>query len=135
MKEKLRKYYFYGLAPAIVMAILIGAGTDLIFACYFMVGFSWPYSFYTPNLRAKINENPSRLSFISLSFQCHDFLFEKLGTKVPHIIVRGVIPCAFALINYMIAFDYRCSMSLVGFFAFEIFYYIDKKRNLNLIEV
>jgi len=132
MERKLRRYYLYGLLPALAVTLVLAFVGDYMLGCFFMLGFIWPYSNYTPNMREKLTAKPKRLSLISISIECHDLIFKYLKNIAPHFILRALIPTMISIVIFFITNDYSSFIIIWGLIGFEIFYYLNDKKSLNL---
>tara|TARA_B110000908_G_C10126879_1_gene390305 strand:+ start:343 stop:741 length:399 start_codon:yes stop_codon:yes gene_type:complete len=130
LKSKLNRYYFYGVFPALIVTLVMSQLLHFIDASFYILGFIWPYSYYTPGSREQILNGQKRFSFLGLSFQTHDFIFEKLPQKMLAPLVRLVCPLGFVLLLSLISFSYVYCWVLLGWLSFELFFFISNKYNL-----
>ena len=66
--SKLNRYYIYGILPAFIICAIITFYASFIDGSFFMLGFIWPYSYYTPGIEEKLINKYGRFSFLNISF-------------------------------------------------------------------
>jgi hypothetical protein len=130
MKNKLNRYYFFGIFPALVITLVISQLLHFIDASFYILGFIWPYSYYTPDNREVVLGGQKRYSFLGLSYQIHDFLFKKLPQKNIAPFVRLLCPLGFVSLLSVISFSYVYSWVFAGWISFEVFYFMNNKYKL-----
>jgi hypothetical protein len=134
MKSQLNRYYLYGIVPAFIIFSVTLMMSDFINASFYMLGFVWPYSYYTPGLKEKLSKNYGNLSFLSMSFRAHEALFDKVPSLKLAPLVRLLAPLIFVSLLSLISFSYSFLWVWLGWLHFELFFLLNLKLSLNLIE-
>ncbi len=130
LKNKLNHYYLFGVFPALTITLIISQAFHFIDASFYILGFIWPYSYYTPGSRDEILKGRNRFSFLGLSYQIHDFIFLKLPNKKLAPLVRLMCPVGFVILLSLISFSYVYSWVLFGWMSYELFHFINNKYSL-----
>lgn len=132
MNSELNRYYLYGIFPALIIFFIITGVSGLIEAAFYMLGFVWPYSFYTPGLSDKLDQRNHRFSFLGLSKSIHLYLFTKITHHKMAPVVRLICPLFFVGCLSIISLSPIYLWTFVGWFLFEIFFLCNSRFSLKL---
>lgn len=131
-KSKLQRYYLYGLLPAIVLWAIISAFVDQVYAIFFLIGFTWPFMYYTPGFEEKATSRSYRFSFLGNLFRAQNMLFERLPEN-PAVwmtsVLRLVIPLGFTGLLSVLNPSFSPLWTILGWSVFELFAFLNKKKN------
>lgn len=127
--SQLNRYYLQGIAPALIIFIVVSFTVHFIDASFYMLGFVWPYSYYTPGLGDKLKNRYGRLSLLNLSYQAHDYLFEKIPNKKITPLVHLIVPVTFVALLSIIAFSLSFLWIFLGWAHFEVFHHVSQRYN------
>ncbi|MCR9204239.1 MAG: hypothetical protein NXH75_06665, partial [Halobacteriovoraceae bacterium] len=131
-KSKLHRYYLYGLLPAIIVWALISAFVNQIYAVFYLLGFTWPFMYYTPGFEEKANSRSYRFSFLGNLFKAQNSLFERLPENpAPWMVslLRLAIPLIFTGLLSIINPSFSPLWTIFGWGMFEGFAFLNKKKN------
>lgn len=131
-KSKLQKYYLYGLVPALIIWGLISAFVDQIYAIFFLIGFTWPFMYYTPGFEEKATSQTYRFSFLGNLFKAQRTLFQRLPENPPvwmTSMMRLVIPLLFTGALSILNPTFSPLWAILGWAVFEGFAFVNKKKN------
>ena len=67
-KSRLHRYYLYGLLPTIIIASVIAIFATQFEAFLYLVGFTWPYLYYTPGFEEKATSATYRFALLGNLF-------------------------------------------------------------------
>lgn len=129
-KNKLNRYYLFGILPALAVTLVVSQLFHFIDASFYILGFIWPYSYYTPVDREQILKGHKKFSFLGLSYQIHDFMFTKIPNQKLAPLVRLFCPVGFVALLSLISFSYVYSWVFIGWICFELFHFINHKYSL-----
>lgn len=131
--SELNRYYLQGIAPALLGFIIITIAVHLIDGSFYMLGFAWPYSYYTPGLSKKLEDRYGRFSFLNMSYSAHEYLFSKMPNQQWRPLVHLVAPVLFVGLLSLISFSTSFLWTFLGWLHFEVFFFM-KKRKLELLK-
>ena len=132
--KELFQYYLYGVFPALIIFAIVALAIHFMAASFFMLGFIWPYSYYTPGLKEKLSENPRKLSLLSMSYRGHDYLFNKVNNKKIHFCIRGFYPLIFVGALSLISFNNYYLWAVGGWLYFEAYFAALRIKKAKLTE-
>jgi hypothetical protein len=135
-KEKLQRYYMYGLMPVLVLWVLLSYGINFMVGLFFLVGYIWPYMYHTPGFAEKARSANYRYSFLANVFKFQNYLFELVPTESkPWMkpIARLIVPLIFSGIISILNPHWTPIWTIFGWGVFEGFVVCDKKMGWNLL--
>ena len=68
-KDKLVRYYKYGLIPILILWLILTFVTTPMSGAFYLMGFMWPYLYYTPGFEDKAQSKAYRYSFLGNIFK------------------------------------------------------------------
>lgn len=129
--NKLTKYYCYGIIPSFLIFIVIALSTEAMYGVFFLIGFFWPYMYYTPGFEEKALSKNYRFSFLGTLYRFQTQLFKVLprdSLKMTMPIARFVIPFLFAGVINLLNPSFTSLWVVLGWLAFEMFMILDSKK-------
>lgn len=135
-KSKLRKYYLYGLLPAAVAWLIISFLIDQMYGVFFMLGYVWPYMYYTPGFEEKAMSRNYRFSLLGNLFKFQQYLFSMVPEKAKtwmKPIARLAIPFLITGILSVLNPSWSPLWTILGWASFEGFCFLNKKLNWDLM--
>ncbi len=135
-KQKRQKYYLYGLLPALVFWGLLTLFTDPVFGVFFMLGYSWPFMYYTPGFEEKALSRSYRFSFLGNLFRFQQYLFNLLPENPLFWMkpfARLMIPFLISGVLSIINPNWSPLFTILGWGCFEGFVFLNKKMGWGFI--
>jgi hypothetical protein len=132
-KQKRNKYYLYGLLPVFILWIVVTVLFGIMASSFFLIGFLWPFLYYTPGFKEKACSQSYKYSLLGNAFKIQNWIFSQIRlspAKWKWPLGRNLIPLLIAL--FVVAINPIGSAILVIFGAacFELLIYCDQKMNL-----
>ena len=135
-KKKIQKYYAYGLLPILVVWALISIFISHVYGVFFLIGYTWPYMYYTPGFEERAQSKSYRFSFLGNLFKFQTFIFGLIPENPPfwmRPLARLVVPFLISGLLSILNPDWSPLWTFFGWLTFEIFVFCNKKYNWDLI--
>lgn len=135
-KQKRQKYYLYGLVPALIVWGLISVASDPVFGVFFMLGYSWPFMYYTPGFEEKALSRSYRFSFLGNLFRFQQYLFQLLPENPPlwmKPFARLIVPFLITGVLSIINPTWSPLFTIMGWASFELFCFLNEKKGWGFI--
>ena len=135
-KKKLQKYYLYGLMPVLVIWILLSLIVNQLYGVFFLLGYIWPYMYYTPGFAEKASSRSYRFSLLGNLFKFQSYIFTLVGEKPPvwmMPLARLVVPFSMTGVLSMINPNWSPLWTILGWSMFEVFVFCNKKFKWDLL--
>ncbi len=135
-KQELLRYYKYGLTPIFILWLLVTIFSDAMDGAFFLMGFMWPYLYYTPGFEEKAQSKAYRYSFLGNIFKFQTWIFSLIGPTPKRsavVMARLIVPVLFAGIVSVFNPSWSPLWSILGWAMFEGFAYLNEKKNWNLM--
>lgn len=136
-RSQLLRYYKYGLIPIVILWVIVMFSFGALEGAFFLIGFMWPYLYYTPGFEEKAQSKAYKYSFLGNIFKIQRWLLSRLGSeniKWKMSVARLIVPFVVALIVGILNPSWSPLWCIFGWAAFEVFFLCNDKKNLNLIE-
>lgn len=131
-KEKIQKYYLYGLVPVLVLWGLFSFFVDQVYAIFFLIGFTWPYTFHAPGFEDKASSSRYKYSVLGNLFKFQTALYDRLPENpAPWMkpMLRLVVPILLTGVISIINPNATPLWAILGWLCFELFAFLNKKNN------
>ncbi len=135
-KQQLLRYYKFGLIPVFILWLLITIFSDGMDGAFFLMGFMWPYLYYTPGFEEKAKSDAYKFSFLGNIFKFQTWVFSLMGESPKRWMIsfaRLIIPLLLSGIVSALNPSWTPLWSIVGWIAFEGFAFLNEKQNWNLL--
>lgn len=135
-KTKLLKYYKFGLIPVLVLWLIITFVSDAMDGAFFLLGFMWPYLYYTPGFEDKAKSDAYKYSFLGNVFKFQAWVFTLLGEHPKRWMIsfaRLIVPLLLTGIVSALNPTWTPLWSLVGWICFEGFVLLHDKYKWELM--
>lgn len=136
-KKKLQRYYTFGLLPILIVWALISIFVDPMFGIFFLIGYTWPYMYYTPGFEDKARSKSYRFSLLGNLFRFQEYIFSLLPSN-PRFwmkpLARLVVPFLLSGVLSILNPSWSPLWTFMGWVVFEVFVFLDKKMQWNLLE-
>ncbi len=135
-KQKLQRYYLYGLMPVLILWALLSYGINFMVGLFFLIGYVWPYMYHTPGFAEKASSANYRYSFLGNVFKFQDYLFKRASeTKKEWTkpVARLCVPFLFSAVISIINPHWTPLWTILGWAVFEGFVICNKKMKWNLL--
>ncbi len=135
-KQQLLKYYKYGLIPVLILWLVITAVSDAMDGAFFLMGFMWPYLYYTPGFEEKALSKAYKFSFLGNIFKFQAWVFSLMGDQPKRWMIsfaRLIVPLLLSGIVSALNPSWTPLWSLVGWSVFELFVFLNDKQKWDLL--
>ncbi len=109
---------------------------DPMYGIFFLIGYTWPYMYYTPGFEEKARSKSYRYSLLGNLFRFQEYIFGLLPETPPfwmrplaRFIVPFLISGALSILNP----NWSPLWTFLGWIIFEAFVICDKKFKWNLL--
>ena len=134
--QRLQRYYKYGLLPILVLWLLITIFFNAMVGAFFLLGFVWPYLYYTPGFEEKAKSNAYKYSFLGNIFKFQEWIFSLMGETPPRWMVsmgRLLVPLFISGLVSILNPSWTPLWSIIGWGCFEAFSYLNEKKSWDLM--
>ena len=135
-KAKLLRYYKFGLVPILVLWLIITLTFAVMDGVFFLLGFTWPYLYYTPGFEGKAKSDAYKYSFLGNIFKFQKWIFTLLGEQPKRWMLscaRLIIPLFITGLVSVLNPSWSPLWSLAGWMVFEVFIFLNDKKKWYLI--
>lgn len=135
-KDKLLKYYKFGLLPILILWLIITLLAEVMDGVFFLLGFMWPYLYYTPGFEEKARSDAYKYSFLGNIFKFQTWIFTLLGEEPKRWMIsfsRLIIPLLITGLVSALNPSWSPLWTLGGWLFFEVFAFVNDKKKLNLM--
>ena len=135
-KDKLVRYYKYGLIPILILWLILTFVTTPMSGAFFLMGFMWPYLYYTPGFEDKAQSKAYRYSFLGNIFKFQSWIFSLMGNQPKRWMVsfaRLIIPLLLSGVIRILNPSWSPLWSILGWLTFEGFIWLNEKKDLQLL--